>query len=93
MPNYLEIAKHRYPNTTVCGAGRFAVVQLAQGRPYRVFLCETLDAQKAAAHFCETSTFDDMAVDGAELLARIPDLEDADECRKRRREEAAQRSK
>jgi hypothetical protein len=72
--NFLEIAKRRYPDCTICGAGRFAVVALANnGKPYRVFLCETQESQRAAAHFCDSSKFDDLSIDGAELLARIPD--------------------
>ena len=93
MANFLEIAKRRYPNCCIAGAGRYAVVEFncAGGQPYRVFMTETPEEQKRVAlgfdHYEKVDLLQPVLanVSGAEILARIRDVYDPSEAREERR--------
>jgi hypothetical protein len=85
--SFLEKAKRLW-NCPIIGNGQFAVVDISEnsGRTLRVFLVETREQQTAAALGCNRCDKIDLAVDGDKLLRDMPDLYDADERRRERRE-------
>jgi len=79
MQKWLEIAHRRWTNCPIQNAGdcsgRYAVAVIGEnsGRTIRVILCETPEQQKVVALGYDRCNKVDLGINGAELLARIPD--------------------
>jgi hypothetical protein len=85
--NYLETAKRRFPGHCVGGSGRYALYAPAAGPLSKILLFDSYT--DAVRQIVEPRSVQivDLAVDGEALLEKIPDLYDADERRRERREQ------
>jgi hypothetical protein len=77
MNNFETLAGDRWPNAQIHGRGRFAL----RSERGEVYLYQTEAQARASAPFHNSRVFDLEPLD----FSKIPDLEDADERRKRRR--------
>jgi hypothetical protein len=86
VSNYLEIAKRRWSTHCIGGNGRFAVYSPAMGPLSKILLFDTYTEAVRQIVDPRNVQVVDLAVDGEELLARIPEIYDPEERRRARRE-------
>jgi hypothetical protein len=86
ITNFLEVCKRRFPTNCVAGNGRYAVYAPAAGPLSKILLFDTHAEAVRQIVDPRYAQVVDLGFDADAALENMPDLEDADERRKRRRE-------